>query len=171
MMTYQLRRGSLGYYVTHSTRTAITRRSCLSFLSIKPKHCITTFHGSPRPSRYRLDQVQRNAGYTQTWHLAFCQATAAVSSPAVSVSIQNLLTPYPHHHHRRQFQPRGAARPFPTSSSRTFSTTSRASCSAIIPSSIMADRDVLPATVKPSHYDLSISSMNFDDWSYQGEVS
>ncbi|KAI0389382.1 peptidase family M1 [Xylariaceae sp. FL0594] len=35
----------------------------------------------------------------------------------------------------------------------------------------MADRDILPAAVKPSHYDLTISSMNFDDWSYQGEVS
>jgi hypothetical protein len=35
----------------------------------------------------------------------------------------------------------------------------------------MADRDILSAAVKPSHYDLSISSMNFDDWSYQGEVS
>ncbi|KAI8630705.1 peptidase family M1 [Xylariaceae sp. FL1651] len=35
----------------------------------------------------------------------------------------------------------------------------------------MADRDILPATVKPSHYELSISSMNFGDWSYQGNVS
>ncbi|KAI1438580.1 peptidase family M1 [Xylaria sp. CBS 124048] len=35
----------------------------------------------------------------------------------------------------------------------------------------MADRDILPASVVPSHYDLSISSMNFDDWSYQGQAS
>ncbi|KAI0202573.1 peptidase family M1 [Astrocystis sublimbata] len=35
----------------------------------------------------------------------------------------------------------------------------------------MADRDILPAVVKASHYDLSISSMNFGDWSYQGSVS
>ncbi|KAI1325932.1 peptidase family M1 [Xylariaceae sp. FL0255] len=35
----------------------------------------------------------------------------------------------------------------------------------------MADRDILPGTVKPSHYDLSISSMNFNDWSYQGQVT
>ncbi|KAI1269415.1 peptidase family M1 [Xylariaceae sp. FL1019] len=35
----------------------------------------------------------------------------------------------------------------------------------------MADRDILPANVKPSHYDLTISSLKFDDWSYQGEVS
>ncbi|KAI2631762.1 peptidase family M1 [Xylaria nigripes] len=35
----------------------------------------------------------------------------------------------------------------------------------------MTDRDILPVTVKPSHYDLSVSSMNFGDWSYQGHVS
>ncbi|KAH9907781.1 peptidase family M1-domain-containing protein [Xylariomycetidae sp. FL2044] len=35
----------------------------------------------------------------------------------------------------------------------------------------MADRDILPATVKPSHYDLSISGLNFTDWSYQGDVT
>ncbi|KAI0014943.1 peptidase family M1 [Xylariomycetidae sp. FL0641] len=35
----------------------------------------------------------------------------------------------------------------------------------------MADRDVLPTNVKPSHYDLSISSLNFDDWTYQGHVT
>ncbi|KAI0192671.1 peptidase family M1 [Xylaria flabelliformis] len=35
----------------------------------------------------------------------------------------------------------------------------------------MADRDILPAIVKPSHYDLSISSLNFSNWSYQGHVS
>ncbi|KAF3070716.1 Aminopeptidase 2, mitochondrial [Daldinia childiae] len=34
----------------------------------------------------------------------------------------------------------------------------------------MADRDILPSTVVPSHYDLSISSLKFDDWSFQGAV-
>lgn len=34
----------------------------------------------------------------------------------------------------------------------------------------MADRDVLPPTVTPSHYNLSISSLNFKDWSFQGNV-
>lgn len=58
----------------------------------------------------------------------------------------------------------------PTSSSRYFSSTSRSSCSAIIPSSIMADRDILPSTVVPSHYDLSIRSIQSKDWSYQGSV-
>ncbi|KAL7624561.1 hypothetical protein AAE478_006128 [Parahypoxylon ruwenzoriense] len=35
----------------------------------------------------------------------------------------------------------------------------------------MADRDVLPSTVTPSHYNLCISSLNFKDWSYQGSVT
>ncbi|KAK6070952.1 peptidase family M1 [Seiridium cupressi] len=55
--------------------------------------------------------------------------------------------------------------------SRSFSSTTPASCSTIIPSSIMADRDVLPAVVKPSHYALSISSLEFQNWSYQGKVT
>ncbi|KAI0179940.1 peptidase family M1-domain-containing protein [Hypoxylon sp. FL1284] len=56
------------------------------------------------------------------------------------------------------------------SSSRSFSSTPQVSCCAIIPSSIMADRDVLPSTVKPSHYNLSIDQLNFQDWSFQGQV-
>ncbi|RYP44085.1 hypothetical protein DL768_009409 [Monosporascus sp. mg162] len=35
----------------------------------------------------------------------------------------------------------------------------------------MADRDILPSTVVPSHYDLSIRSLQFKDWSYQGSVT
>ena len=35
----------------------------------------------------------------------------------------------------------------------------------------MADRDVLPAAVKPSHYALSLSSLDFKNWSYQGKVT
>ncbi|KAI2624565.1 peptidase family M1-domain-containing protein [Hypomontagnella submonticulosa] len=58
-----------------------------------------------------------------------------------------------------------------STSSRSFSSSSSVSCSAIIPSSIMADRDILPSTVSPSHYNLSIASLKFDDWSYQGNVS
>ncbi|KAI1659358.1 peptidase family M1-domain-containing protein [Daldinia decipiens] len=54
--------------------------------------------------------------------------------------------------------------------SRSFSSSSPVCCSALIPSSIMADRDILPSTVVPSHYDLSISSLKFDDWSFQGTV-
>ncbi|OTA99541.1 hypothetical protein M426DRAFT_325072 [Hypoxylon sp. CI-4A] len=54
---------------------------------------------------------------------------------------------------------------------RSFSSSSTVSCAAIIPSSIMADRDVLPSTVTPSHYDLSISHLNFKDWSFQGNVA
>lgn len=54
---------------------------------------------------------------------------------------------------------------------RLFSTSSRASCSSIIPSSIMADRDVLPTAIKPSHYALSLSALDFKNWSYQGKVT
>ncbi|KAH6656691.1 peptidase family M1 [Truncatella angustata] len=35
----------------------------------------------------------------------------------------------------------------------------------------MADRDTLPTTVKPSHYALSISSLEFKNWSFQGKVT
>lgn len=35
----------------------------------------------------------------------------------------------------------------------------------------MADRDTLPATVGPSHYALSISALEFKDWTYQGKVT
>lgn len=35
----------------------------------------------------------------------------------------------------------------------------------------MADRDVLPSTITPSHYDLSLHSLKFEDWSYQGNVT
>lgn len=35
----------------------------------------------------------------------------------------------------------------------------------------MADRDVLPAAIKPAHYALSLSSLDFKNWSYQGKVT
>ncbi|KAI1863297.1 uncharacterized protein JN550_009617 [Neoarthrinium moseri] len=54
---------------------------------------------------------------------------------------------------------------------RTFASTSSSRCSTIIPSSIMADRDILPATVKPSHYALSISALDFNSWTYHGKVT
>jgi hypothetical protein len=34
----------------------------------------------------------------------------------------------------------------------------------------MADRDTLPTTATPSHYALSISALEFQDWTYQGKV-
>ncbi|KAF2397077.1 aminopeptidase [Trichodelitschia bisporula] len=34
----------------------------------------------------------------------------------------------------------------------------------------MSDRDVLPAAVKPTHYALSISNLEFKNWTYQGVV-
>ena len=58
----------------------------------------------------------------------------------------------------------------PALSLRSFSSTPKSSCSAIIPSSIMADRDILPPTVVPSHYDLSIRSLESNDWSFEGTV-
>lgn len=56
-------------------------------------------------------------------------------------------------------------------SSRSFSSTTSTRCSCIIPSSIMADRDTLSENVKPSHYNLSISSLEFKNWSFQGRVT
>jgi hypothetical protein len=34
----------------------------------------------------------------------------------------------------------------------------------------MADREILPDNFKPSHYDLVITNLNFDDWTYNGTV-
>ncbi|KAK8862013.1 peptidase family M1-domain-containing protein [Apiospora arundinis] len=34
----------------------------------------------------------------------------------------------------------------------------------------MTDRDTLPTVIKPSHYDLSLSSLDFKAWTYQGKV-
>lgn len=55
-------------------------------------------------------------------------------------------------------------------SPRLLSTTATPRCAAILPSSIMADRDILSTAVKPSHYNLSISGLKQDDWSFQGKV-
>jgi hypothetical protein len=35
----------------------------------------------------------------------------------------------------------------------------------------MADRDILPDVFQPSHYDLLIKDLNFDDWTYTGTVA
>ncbi len=121
------------------------------------------------PKTTAVLSFQCNTRYTHTQHRAVGQTTTLrVSPPANSVPAQpcHIRTP----HHRTQCS-RGATLPLLLSSPRQFSTTSRVSCSAIIPSSIMTDRDILPGIVKPSHYDLSIASMNFEDWSYQGHVS
>lgn len=66
---------------------------------------------------------------------------------------------------------RGAVAFLSPLSFRYFSSTPRKSCSAIIPSSIMADREILPSAVVASHYDLSITSLQFKDWTYQGNVT
>lgn len=34
----------------------------------------------------------------------------------------------------------------------------------------MADRDILPGTVKPVHYDLLLTDLEFKDWTYKGTV-
>ncbi|KAJ3562442.1 hypothetical protein NPX13_g8566 [Xylaria arbuscula] len=142
-------------------------------LSVGLRHC-------PKPSivRYKTRQLR---AFSHTATIATSTTTTLpVSSPAESVSARAVQTgpvplqiKTPHHRTTTQFHyhHRGATLPIPLPSSRHFSTTPRLSCAAIIPSSIMADRDILPATVKPSHYDLFISSLKFDDWSYQGHVS
>lgn len=35
----------------------------------------------------------------------------------------------------------------------------------------MADRDILPDTFKPFHYDLVIKDLNFAAWTYNGSVT
>lgn len=34
----------------------------------------------------------------------------------------------------------------------------------------MADRDILPDTFKPVHYDLAIKDLDFAKWTYNGSV-
>jgi len=34
----------------------------------------------------------------------------------------------------------------------------------------MTDRDILPDTFKPAHYDLVITDLDFNNWSYKGSV-
>lgn len=34
----------------------------------------------------------------------------------------------------------------------------------------MTDRDILPDTFKPAHYDLAIKDIDFKNWSYKGSV-
>lgn len=159
-MTYYTR-GSSYRYVTQS----ISQKGTIC--------CVTTALNSPwfRTGTSTANLLQGSTGYTQTLYRAVSQATAiTLSSPANSVSGPASVQ-VPHHRARDWYKRRGAILSLPLSAARQFSTTSRVSCSAIIPSSIMADRDILPAIVKPSHYDLSISSLNFNDWSYQGHVS
>lgn len=35
----------------------------------------------------------------------------------------------------------------------------------------MADRDVLPDNIKPSHYVLSLRDLDFKNWTYKGTVT
>lgn len=35
----------------------------------------------------------------------------------------------------------------------------------------MADRDILPDTFKPVHYDLAIKDLDFANWTYNGSVT
>lgn len=35
----------------------------------------------------------------------------------------------------------------------------------------MTDRDILPDYFKPSHYDLTVKDLDFNDWSYKGTVA
>lgn len=169
-MTYRMR----GSYVTQSI-TAITRKGYRAAAG----HCITTSPNSPWLKIPAVIPVPGGVSYTKArCSCAVSHApTVGISSPANSVSLRTSPSRVPSRvpHHQTQYlhayRRRGAALPLPLSSPRLFSTTSRVSCSVLIPSSIMTDRDILPGIVKPSHYDLSISSMNFDDWSYQGRVS
>ncbi|KAI0116262.1 hypothetical protein GGR51DRAFT_312282 [Nemania sp. FL0031] len=189
-MTYRMR----GSYVTHVTpsSTVIARKG----YRVGSGRCITTSPGcspwlatsalSPVTPVSRVNPSQGAARDTsKTWYRAASQASIngggriSSSSPANSVSPQSSRrTRGPPPHHQTQYlrlrQQWGATLPVSSPSSsprRLFSATPRVSCSAIIPSSIMTDRDTLPGVVKPSHYDLAISSMKFDDWSYQGRVS
>jgi len=161
--TYKMMRGisSPSYYHTAILSiTAITRSTSLDSSQSKQAESSWPHCG--------------NNGYTRTRQRAFTQSTTTPANSSSQISVRDPRAPKPHYHQRRHYKPRGAGRPLISilPLSRSFSSTSRVSCSAIISStSIMADRDILPATVKPSHYDLTISSMNFDEWSYRGEVS
>ncbi|KAI1809865.1 peptidase family M1-domain-containing protein [Poronia punctata] len=182
-MAYQMMRGKLSssyYHTVTQSITAITRSSDLSCRPSKQytRNSILPTHSWPSPSgdgytRTRPSTFCRFFLTADTWGTRTCSSSSTPADSSHLILARSSRAPIPHHHHGRQSKPRGAVLPkisIPPLS-RSFSSTTRVSCSAIIPSSIMADRDILPATVKPSHYDLTISSMNFDDWSYQGEVS
>lgn len=161
---------------TQSMVIAIDRNSCRAI------HCITTRPNSPwsRTNTATLFHGTNGHGQAQQQSItvpyrSFSQSTTVnISSPAHSVFPRSSPPQAQVPHHRTPYylsQRRGACPSILLSSPRLFSTTSRTSCSAIIPSSIMTDRDTLPGIFKPSHYDLSISSLNFDDWSYKGQVA
>lgn len=170
-MIYHMR-GSCATQSTPSI-TAIARQSCRAI------HCITTRPNSPWSRTATATLFQGSNGQVQQQRIAilyrsFNQSTTVnISSPAHSVFPQASPPRARVPHYRTQYlsQRRGAPPSILLPSPRLFTTTSRASCSAIIPSSIMTDRDTLPSIVKPTHYDLSISSLNFDDWSYKGQVA
>lgn len=172
MIRYHMR-GSCATQATTLSITAITRESCRGI------HCVTIRPNSPWSRTTTATLFQGSNGYVQQKRTkilsrSFSQSTAVnISSPAHSVVPQASppRTRVPHHRTQYLSQRRGAPPSILPSSPRLFSTTCRASCSAIIPSSIMTDRDTLPSIVRPSHYDLSISSLNFDDWSYKGQVA
>lgn len=35
----------------------------------------------------------------------------------------------------------------------------------------MADREILPDSVKPTHYNVSLRDLDFKNWTYQGTVT
>ncbi|KAI0484343.1 peptidase family M1 [Xylariaceae sp. FL0804] len=120
------------------------------------------------PKRLLSDQLPRHSSAFST----LCPSPPAISVWFSSYQKQKRPSRFPHPS-RLQLASSLPSSSLATrlSTCRFFSASSRASCCALIPSSIMADRDILPATVVPSHYDLSISDIKFDDWSYQGEVN
>ncbi|KAI8231737.1 Aminopeptidase 2 [Colletotrichum sp. SAR 10_96] len=69
---------------------------------------------------------------------------------------------------------RNSSRPlFPASSARSYCSTITTSDKALYASRVgnMADREVLPDSIKPSHYVLSLRDLNFKDWTYKGTVT
>ncbi|KAI1341791.1 peptidase family M1 [Xylariaceae sp. FL0016] len=157
---------SKAQFTTYRTtsRLPINPHITTSSLLDKPSLSRRSYSTPPAQSVYAPTSCCRVAGKS---NLRQTNPTGT-SRPATRGKTTN---PHPSHHS----YPRGAALlpspnpPLPTR--RLFSTTPSRSCSAIIPSSLMADRDILPATVKPSHYDLAISGLKFDDWTYQGQVT
>ncbi|KAI2615097.1 peptidase family M1-domain-containing protein [Hypoxylon sp. NC1633] len=126
---------------------------CRSFSSTPAKFvcaaALDSHHQSKHRSRPHIDSYHRNHNFASSCPCYFFPRRRAIP-----------LSTYT------------AARILDKSSRRSFSSSPAVFCSAIIhSSSIMADRDVLPSTVTPSHYNISISSLKFEDWSYQGTVT
>ncbi|ETS77466.1 hypothetical protein PFICI_11340 [Pestalotiopsis fici W106-1] len=149
-------------------------------------------HGGPAKQQQQQQQprhvslIVTGTNQQQQWQQSYRAFASSSSSPNNVISAQARLRPFDRESvysrfklrapansifgaRRRKQQPHSPLLRFIIS--RTFSSTSSTRCSCIIPSSIMADRDTLPENVKPSHYSLSISSLEFKDWTYQGKVT